>query len=121
MKIKNTLIIILASFTFGAAAYAVSPNEVLETNNATVVAEAEAALEAPEMGFYDEEALVCVEAALDIENGAQEVRCWKCSGSSSGSCSGGDKHCYGERSDCTKKGCKITGSTSKCTGSKKTC
>jgi hypothetical protein len=120
MKIKNTIMILFASFAFVAAAYAASPDTVVETQD-TVVAQAETNLEAPALGVYDEEALVCMDAVPEIENGVQEVRCWKCSGSSSGSCGGGDKHCYGERSDCTKKGCKITGSTSKCTGSKKTC
>ena len=50
-----------------------------------------------------------------------ETRCWKCGDKSTGSCSGGDKYCEGERSDCLKKGCKITGSTSQCSGSKTTC
>jgi hypothetical protein len=120
MKIKNTIMILFASFAFVAAAYAASPDTVVETQD-TVVAQAEANLEAPALGVYDEEALVCMDAVPEIENGVQEVRCWKCSGSSGGSCGGGDKHCYGERSDCTKKGCKITGSTSKCSSSKKTC
>ena len=53
-------------------------------------------------------------ATLDLEEMAP--RCYKCSGSSKGGCA--DKFCYGERSDCSKKGCKITGSTSKCTGKK---
>jgi len=120
MKIKNTLMILFASFAFVAAAYAASPDTVVETQD-TVVAEAAATLDAPAMGVYDQEALVCMEAAPEIENGVQEVRCWKCSGSSSGACGGGDKFCYGERSDCTKKGCKITGSTSSCSSSKKQC
>ena len=46
------------------------------------------------------------------------TRCWKCSSDSDGSCS--DKYCDGERADCLKKGCKITGSISQC-GSKPTC
>lgn len=50
-----------------------------------------------------------------------ETRCWKCGDRSTGACSGGDKHCYGERSDCRKKGCQITGSTSECSSSKTTC
>ena len=120
MKIKNTILMLVASFAFVAVAYASNTDAPTKTQN-TVTAQAEVALQAPDMGVYDEEALVCMDAPLDVENGVQEVRCWKCSSSSSGSCGGGDKHCYGERSDCIKKGCKISGSTSKCSGSKKTC
>ena len=72
-------------------------------------------------GVYDTKALMCIEAAPETEASASEVRCWKCGDGSSDGCSGGDKNCYGERSDCQKKGCKITGSTSTCSSSKKTC
>ena len=123
MKLRDTILLMVASFAFAAAAFAGSPNGVMDTHEATAVTlvGAEVTLEAPASGVYDAEAMVCIEAAPEVDNMQQEVRCWKCSGSSTGSCSGGDKHCYGERSDCTKKGCKITGSTSKCSGSKKTC
>ena len=118
MKIRNTILIMFASFAFAAAAFAGSPNMVLETQDTAMVAEF--ALEAPTSGVYSDEAMMCLEAAPEIDNMQQEVRCWKCSSNSKGSCSGGDKWCYGERSSCTKKGCRITGSTSKC-GSKTTC
>lgn len=42
-----------------------------------------------------------------------EVRCFHCGSGSKGQCSKGSK-CYGERSACTKKGCRISGSVSKC-------
>ena len=119
MKLRNTILLMFASFAFVAAAFAATPNTEIQTVDVTAVVDV--ALEAPDSGFYDTEVGLCIEAAPAIDSMQQEVRCWKCSGSSTGSCGGGDKHCYGERSDCTKKGCKITGSTSKCTGSKKTC
>ena len=120
MKIKNTILMLLASFAFVAVAYASGPDAQVEYPDSLTV-QVEALPEAPSMGVYDAEALVCMEAAEEVEAGVQEVRCWKCSSSSSGACGGGDKHCYGERSDCLKKGCKISGSTSQCSGSKKTC
>jgi len=119
MKMKNALLAMLASFVFAAAAIA-APSSV----PTTAVAPTAAIADAPEAGVYDTEAGICIEAAYaaeDIDNAAQEVRCWKCRKDSKGSCGGGDMHCYGERSECSKKGCKITGSTSKCSGSKKTC
>ena len=119
MTIKKTLLVTLATFAFAAAAYAASPGVVATPIDADAITAP--ALEAPPSGVYDIEAGVCIAAADDIENAQQEVRCWKCSADSKGSCGGGDMHCYGERSDCSKKGCKITGSTSKCSGSKKTC
>ena len=42
---------------------------------------------------------------------ASAERCWSCSSSSSGSCSGADQ-CQGERAACQKAGCKIDGSHS---------
>ena len=119
MKIKNTLIVTFASFAFVAAAYAASPDVV--SDNVNQGETAEVVLEAPPSGVYDTEARMCMDAPEEVENMQQEVRCWKCAADSKGSCGGGDMHCYGERRDCSKKGCKITGSTSKCSGSKKTC
>ena len=116
MKIKNTMMVLFASFAFVAAAYAASPDAVAEPQ-AQVVAD----VEATAVAASDEGAVESTHTATQVDNGVQEVRCWKCSGDSKGSCGGGDMHCYGERSDCTKKGCKITGSTSKCSSSKKTC
>lgn len=123
MKIKNTLVATLVTFAFAAAAFAASPQTTSDNvrSTAPAVDNVDVSVLAASGGIYDAEALVCVEAAPETDNMQQEVRCWKCSADSKGSCGGGDKHCYGERSDCSKKGCKITGSTSKCSGSKKTC
>jgi|GEM_PF-5849083 hypothetical protein len=42
-----------------------------------------------------------------------EVRCFYCGSGSKGSCPKG-VYCYGERSDCVKKGCRVASSSSKC-------
>lgn len=119
---KKTVFLTIVSFVFAAAAYATAPtvdSKSVDTAPHTDVVESLAP--AAEGGVYDTKALLCIEAAPDITAGAQEVRCWKCGDGSTDGCSGGDKHCYGERSDCQKKGCKITGSSSKCSSSKTQC
>ena len=103
-----TLLTSIAVLAFAAIAFAASPVEVAQTDAAMCPIEATAPnMSLPELPSTDAEPV--------------ETRCWKCSKDSGGSCGGGDKHCYGERSACSKKGCKITGSTSECSSSKKTC
>ncbi|MDP6944522.1 MAG: hypothetical protein QF464_10265 [Myxococcota bacterium] len=66
---------------------------------------------APQGGVYDHQAQMSLPAAEPTMGS-----CWNCSGDSSGSCapqSGKVRmQCEGSRSDCTKKGCKINGSSS---------
>ena len=108
MRLSN-IILTLIAMAFTAIAFAATPDTISEVNMCTI----EATVEASNMSLVP---------TLPGE-GAEEVetRCWKCGSGSKDGCSGGDKHCYGERSDCQKKGCKITGSTSQCSSSKKTC
>jgi len=116
---KHTLLGALASFMVIAAAYATAP---VATSNAIVnVPLTDIAEAVPNGGLYDSDALICIDAASTIEAAANEVRCWKCGDSSKDGCSGGDKYCYGERSDCLKKGCRITGSKSSCGSSDTQC
>lgn len=118
-------IILIGLFSVGltAAAFATTPsNNSDSVDSAQQVKDIQvSSTPTTNGGVYDTEALMCMEAAPETEASANEVRCWKCGSGSSDGCSGGDKHCYGERSDCQKKGCKITGSTSTCSSSKKTC
>ena len=119
---KKSVFLTILSFVSAAAAYATVPNiDSITLDGALQADMIESLAPAAEGGVYDTKALLCIEAASDITAGAQEVRCWKCGDGSKDGCSGGDKHCYGERSDCQKKGCKITGSSSKCSSSKTQC
>lgn len=119
---KRTALLTFMAFAFVTAAYATAPTHTVDSVDSVIPSNA-AELQAPANlgGIYDNDALMCIDAAPDTEAGANETRCWKCGDGSKDACSGGDKHCYGERSDCLKKGCKITGSTSTCSSSKKTC
>ena len=114
---KNTTLA-LVIIAFAATAFAATPGTT-GTTDTVVTAPADALAPAADGGVYDSTALQCMEAEPEMAAGPQETRCWKCGDNSKGACGGGDKYCYGERSDCSKKGCRITGSTSKCTGNKK--
>ena len=105
----STIILTLIALAFTAIAIAATHDGTAEVNMCTIETQVEASNMslAPTLPGQDAEQV--------------ETRCWKCGSGSSDGCSGGDKHCYGERSACQKKGCKITGSTSNCSSSKKTC
>ena len=105
----STIIMTLIAMAFTAVAFAADPAPNTEAPMCTM----EAQVEVSNMS---------VMPAIPGQDAEEvETRCWKCGSGSSGGCDGGDKHCYGERSACQKKGCKITGSTGTCSSSKKTC
>ena len=116
---KNKLMMAILAVAFTATAFAATPSQSDARPQLAPEAAAETILPSADGGVYDAAGLQCVASEQHLTAGPQETRCWKCGDGSKGSCSGGDKYCYGERSDCSRKGCRITGSTSQCTGSKK--
>ena len=53
------------------------------------------------------------QAVANPDEVTMEVRCFSCGSGSKSPCGQGT-NCYGDRSDCQKKGCRISSSSSKC-------
>ena len=116
---KLSVTVSFLALAFALTAFASGPAADADSIRAETSPSADLVAPAAPGGVYDTETQWCISASVEEAAAPQETRCWKCSDGSKGACAGGDKFCYGERSECSKKGCRISGSTSKCDGAKK--